>query len=162
MNLLKNLPFKYALAGAFMVLATARINLTGTGFETEILRYIVPCVIGMTAGFLLGRMKQRWRLRTDQLKKAQNDLTGIIDGISAAMSDGMPDGMSDEMSDGMSDETSDGMSAEQHRGWTPEDLVRKYKEYYVLYEKHKIQNSELLIAQRMAEENKRYFQSIFD
>jgi len=51
--------FKYALLGMTIVPLFGRVALHGTGHEYELYRFLVPMLVGGTAGFLVGLAKDR-------------------------------------------------------------------------------------------------------
>ena len=51
---------KFAVLGAMLVPLFGLVALHGTEGENDIYRYLVPFFVGGTAGFLLGRMKDKW------------------------------------------------------------------------------------------------------
>ena len=69
--MIKNLNYniRYSLIGAFIVPVFGRIALTGTGHSSDYWRYLVPLLVGLIAGFMIGTMKDRWQLKTNNLKQ---------------------------------------------------------------------------------------------
>ena len=57
------------MIGAFIVPVFGRIALTGTGHSSDYWRYLVPLLVGLIAGFMIGTMKDRWQLKTNNLKQ---------------------------------------------------------------------------------------------
>ncbi len=69
--MIKNLNYniRYSLIGAFIVPIFGRIALTGTGHSSDYWRYLVPLLVGLITGFMIGTMKDRWQLKTNNLKQ---------------------------------------------------------------------------------------------
>ena len=69
--MIKNLNYniRYSLIGAFIVPVFGRIALTGTGHSSDYWRYLVPLFVGLITGFMIGTMKDRWQLKTNNLKQ---------------------------------------------------------------------------------------------
>ncbi len=67
----KNLSYriKYFILGIFLFPIFARINFIGSGHADDYYRYIAPLIIGSIAGFLIGKMKDRWVSKTKLLEK---------------------------------------------------------------------------------------------
>ncbi|BCO08755.1 hypothetical protein GF1_11310 [Desulfolithobacter dissulfuricans] len=61
---------KYALIGGCLVPLFGRLNLTGTGHEGDLYRYLIPMVVGSVAGYLLGTMTERWQTKVEELHRA--------------------------------------------------------------------------------------------
>ena len=59
---------KYSIIGAILVPCFGRIALSGTDHADQYFRYIVPLFVGSIAGFLIGKMKDRWVSRTEELE----------------------------------------------------------------------------------------------
>lgn len=84
--------YKFAVLGCLIVPVFMRINVHGTGLETDPKRFIIPFLVGGVAGFFIGLMKDRWvrlnnelefriQKRTEELHKALNEvktLQGIL------------------------------------------------------------------------------------
>ena len=84
--------YKFALIGCLLVPVFMRININGTGLESDFKRYIIPFFVGGSAGFFIGLMKDRWlklnseldllvKQRTAELKKTLDEvktLRGIL------------------------------------------------------------------------------------
>lgn len=71
-------PYIYSLFGALLFPCIARLNLMATGHEGEIFRYIAPCIVGATAGYLIGRWKKKSQLlladKTMLIDSLQNEI----------------------------------------------------------------------------------------
>jgi len=66
---------KFAVLGALFVTCFGRVALHGTGGEYDICRYLVPFFVGGTAGFLVGRMKDKWIQLKENLESIVKDRT---------------------------------------------------------------------------------------
>ncbi len=82
--------FKYAIYCAFLFPVIAHVNFICTGFLKGLNRIFIPIILGGTAGFLIGLMKDRWmRINTnlEQLvKEKTNDLNEKIQELETANS----------------------------------------------------------------------------
>jgi len=72
--MLSEKPYKIALFGALLVPCFARLNLQGTGHEGDLFRYIVPFIVGATAGFLIGLWKKKGELLLTEKSNLVEDL----------------------------------------------------------------------------------------
>lgn len=66
---------KFAVLGALVVPFFHRVALHGTGSEQDIYRYLVPFFVGGTAGFLIGKMKDKWVQLKENLESIVKDRT---------------------------------------------------------------------------------------
>ncbi len=66
---------KFAVLGALLVPCFGRVALHGTGGEYDIYRYLIPFCVGGTAGFLIGRMKDKWIQLKESLESVVKDRT---------------------------------------------------------------------------------------
>ena len=63
-----------SLIAAVVVPCFGRIALHGSGVEGEIVRYIVPLIVGSTSGLLIGHFLDKWRASMKLLEKKNRQL----------------------------------------------------------------------------------------
>ncbi len=65
----RKVPVIYALIGALVVLIFGRLALSGTGHTDDLIRYLLPLMVGGISGALIGWMRARWLTKRDQLEQ---------------------------------------------------------------------------------------------
>ncbi len=70
---------KFAILGAVFVPCFGRLALHGTGSEHDLYRYLVPIFVGGLAGYLIGRMKDKWIAANKALETTNEILKQEID-----------------------------------------------------------------------------------
>ncbi len=83
MKIISKIQILYSLIGLIVVPIFGRLALTGTGHEGDLYRYLIPALVGCTAGFLIGRERGHYIIKQRKLSGSQGFLQSIIDNIPA-------------------------------------------------------------------------------
>jgi PAS domain S-box-containing protein len=83
MKIISKMKIRYSLIGLIVMPIFGWLALTGTGHAGDLYRYLVPALVGCTAGFLIGRERGRYINKQRELAESQDFLQSIIDNIPA-------------------------------------------------------------------------------
>ncbi len=78
-DILQQRALRYLIIGSILVPCFARLNLSGTGHEGELYRYIVPLIVGGLAGFFIGRARDAVRQKQQSLLQNNIELSKEVD-----------------------------------------------------------------------------------